>query len=485
MAEEGLNESERYLTKLGKNAFLNPWSHPNVFINKGGAKELADLVVVFGKTVIIFSDKLCEIKPTATDEISWGRWHRSAIEKSVKQLIGARRIIEGGRFEFFTDASFSTKLEGGIPKDADIVLVGVAKRRLRVDVPGSELESRPLTLTDAPFRKSSSTPFEIGMDYGDEPFVHIFDEHSLDALLKEKDTLTDFVSYLKAKERCFRAHKLTRTTDQDLMAHHFRNYTENDTEIFEDIITAPAPLAIPAADWDAVRNHLNYLSMKSANGVSYAWDAAINYFHETLSEGPLRNRHIEMIMEMARETRFTRRTLSNRMHRGNDRIRRNRVDRRVTTTRNGEILYVFVVYNMDNWRSTSNLHNRKMDLDTTVRIALSLTDEGKAARRVIGLAYDTSPDTNYDFMMLDHGDVTPQDIEYARQAQKDHGIWTDVHRRQVAVDLYPPLEGIIDCCNCGSFYVCTDHFKSSTVQRTNPLQPPNRKARRAMMSRKR
>ena len=50
---EGLNASEQVLAELCEKSFLKLWTYPNLF--RKPAKELTDLLVVFGNDVIIFS----------------------------------------------------------------------------------------------------------------------------------------------------------------------------------------------------------------------------------------------------------------------------------------------------------------------------------------------------------------------------------------------------------------------------------------------
>jgi len=57
--DKGLTPSEQYLGRLCKRSFLTLWSYANLFRNqkvrgKGDGKELCDLLVVFGKHIIIF-----------------------------------------------------------------------------------------------------------------------------------------------------------------------------------------------------------------------------------------------------------------------------------------------------------------------------------------------------------------------------------------------------------------------------------------------
>lgn len=60
--------SEELLARLGRHAFLRLWSYSNLFTDRGrqrgtgDGKELCDLLVVFGDTLIIFSDKHCILR---------------------------------------------------------------------------------------------------------------------------------------------------------------------------------------------------------------------------------------------------------------------------------------------------------------------------------------------------------------------------------------------------------------------------------------
>jgi hypothetical protein len=74
------SESERYLGVLAERAFLKLWCYPNLFIKKGGAKELCDLLLIFGEDIAIFSDKHCEFGDgTQPERVRWRRWHEEAV----------------------------------------------------------------------------------------------------------------------------------------------------------------------------------------------------------------------------------------------------------------------------------------------------------------------------------------------------------------------------------------------------------------------
>jgi hypothetical protein len=87
----GFTDDEIFLNKLGANSFLRFWSWPNLFRDQGDSnrdgdgKEICDLTVVFGKNVILFSDKRIQFNTAKSIRVAWSRWTRKAIGDSVNQ----------------------------------------------------------------------------------------------------------------------------------------------------------------------------------------------------------------------------------------------------------------------------------------------------------------------------------------------------------------------------------------------------------------
>src|SRR5438874_1117912 len=95
----GTTPSERILSQLCEKTFLNFWSYPNIFRDQGNTarggqgKEICDLLVVFGRDVIIFSDKDCAMPDSGNSGLDWSRWYDRAVAKSAKQIFGAERWL--------------------------------------------------------------------------------------------------------------------------------------------------------------------------------------------------------------------------------------------------------------------------------------------------------------------------------------------------------------------------------------------------------
>lgn len=75
-------------------SFLTLWSYAGVFRDQGkrasgDGKEICDLLVVFDRHVIVFSDKDIEFGSTAELTVSWSRWYRAAVVDGARQVWGA------------------------------------------------------------------------------------------------------------------------------------------------------------------------------------------------------------------------------------------------------------------------------------------------------------------------------------------------------------------------------------------------------------
>jgi hypothetical protein len=96
---EPLTASEGRLERLCRETFLSLWSYPGICKDQGagggrpGGKEVCDLLVVFERDIIIFSDKTCGFPPTEDLALAWSRWYHRAVVRSARQLRGAERWI--------------------------------------------------------------------------------------------------------------------------------------------------------------------------------------------------------------------------------------------------------------------------------------------------------------------------------------------------------------------------------------------------------
>lgn len=276
-----MTESEKFVYSLSQVAFLDLWSHPNP-IGKKKDKELCDVLVVCDNQIIIISVKHIEIPVKGDPELEDQRWLRRAIDDSVKQIYGAERIL---------------KLKDKVQlKDSDIF----------IDLP--DKESRVIHRIAVAVGRGKRHSLKFG-DFG-KGFVHVFDEETIHSVLTELDTITDFLTYLKAKEQLiFSGTYPIYTTENYLLSWYilsnksFEEIENNDVMIFEDDL------------WKGMKSHEMYIRLKESQKISYFWDEIIDTFTQDQLNNELlipieRNKLDKSIRLMALESRFGRQVLS-------------------------------------------------------------------------------------------------------------------------------------------------------------------------------
>lgn len=198
-----VNTTEKILSDLCDIAFLKLWSFPNPYKELG--KELCDVLVVFDNNIIIFSVK--NIKYNESKGIAgWQRWKRKAIDESIVQINGAEKWIKKYPNQIYLNKNCNTIIPINSSKKLKIFRIVVAHG-----------------ISDVIARISGNTSGSLGIKYSDDndfenipyfvklpksPIYHILDSSSLEILLKELDTITDFINYLKEKEKAIKLCKI-------------------------------------------------------------------------------------------------------------------------------------------------------------------------------------------------------------------------------------------------------------------------------------
>ena len=209
---QGITEAERYLAGLCRRSFLSLWSYPNVvrddFVpGTRTGREVCDLLVVFENRILIFSDKDCQVPTTGDLELDWSRWFRDAVLKSAKQAHGAESWIRRNPHRVFLDDACTMPLPAAlrITTDTRFHLILVAHKvaeRCHKELGGS---GSLILRSDLKGNAAHSIPFTVGDIDPSKSFAHILDDTSLDVLMRELDTISDFVAYLDKKEEFFRS----------------------------------------------------------------------------------------------------------------------------------------------------------------------------------------------------------------------------------------------------------------------------------------
>jgi hypothetical protein len=332
----GSTESERYLVSLAKRAFLSLWSYPNVYTDEGrhgsgDGKELCDLLVVFGNDVILFSDKACMFTGHEDINVAWYRWYRRAIEKSAKQLNGAESWLKRFPERVFLDKDCKTSLPIQLPQESErrIHLVAVTRGSSEHAEAywGGGSSGSLLIDTRLAGNDHKASPFRFGWVLPNKRLVHVFDEMTLDIVLNELDTVSDFVSYLTKKEERFTTPgaDFVIPGEEELIAFYLKNFDFSREEHYFPQVPQDALVVLREGDWNELIKSPQYRSRREANEISYLWDTLIEFQNSHILTGsatallgePSPAKYEQIMRLMAEENRLSRRVLGESIHLAN------------------------------------------------------------------------------------------------------------------------------------------------------------------------
>lgn len=281
----GVNASEAYLGRLARHTFLSLWSHQNLY--RDVAKELADLVVLCGNIAIVFSDKRVKFQEDIPLEQAWQRWYNRAVLSSVKQLNRASGWLHRHPDRIFRDPQCTHRVQDfDFEEELEVFCVAVANGAAEACVRHFEHGSGSLIVS--PHEDSSSpAPFSVGNPNKGRGFVHVFDEAHLHIILQELDTVTDFVEYLRGRERLISNGMLVfSASEEDLLAAYITEVNEKGEHDWAiesgKSLRIGQFIAIKEGGYRGMRERPEYHRKKLADRKSYVWDRLIERFAENL-----------------------------------------------------------------------------------------------------------------------------------------------------------------------------------------------------------
>jgi len=314
-----------------------------------------------------------------------------------------------------------------------------------------------------------SHAFTIGQLDPAKGYVHVFDDASLEIVMRTLDTITDFVTYLTKKERFIQSGRLLFAAgEDDLLAYYLRDINSDGEHdfIFPD---DPDVVAIDEGFWSEFIANPQRKAQLKANEVSYFWDYLIERFathilagtqhystHPGIEDG-------ERIMRfLAREPRTRRRMLAQLLL---DIVATTPSSKRMTRvvfpSRAGDPYYVFLLLPHlpgipeDDYR----LVRRSLLGDCCMVVKLMYPD----AQDIVGIATETgslADSRSEDSVYLNARCWTEEMQAEAQQIQQDLGLLTNlttfagVEREYPTVSAKPilPMKGRERNrpCPCGS-----------------------------------
>lgn len=477
---EGENDTEKILAKLCDNAFLRLWVYPNVYKNYG--KELCDVLVVFENEIYIFSVKDIKFSSDAFKSedslnIAWKRWRKTAIDESIKQVNGAERWLKGHPDRIFLDAKctkyFPINLQDKKYNIHKIIVAHGADdaccqyfQALHGSLPISYLDSSKINIDDCKYKEDE--PFRVELDKND--IIHLFDTYTLDIILNELDTITDFSNYISTKEDAIRkTEMITYCGEEDLLGLYLKNYDEKSRKHY--IINKKEEggiLFVIEGTWHIFSSSEAYKAKKAVDEISYFWDKLLqrtsqNALNMILGGNADVFNGSSAIIEMAKESRFMRRHLSSIFLKSVAEFPENCGDfiRKVSGGYSEDLdnSYVFLqLKSKDLENLTDEVREKRIKL---LEIACgTFKNKFPKAKKIIGICINApkfSTNTAEDFVLLNCEHWSNEDKLYYQEANEGWNFWQteDFKISHFKIREYPQIRqskkvGRNATCPCGS-----------------------------------
>lgn len=290
---KGATPSERHLARLAERSFLSLWSYPNLYWDV--SKELCDLLVICGDDVLIFSDKTITW-PDCDTFLAWSRWYKKAIHESARQIRGALRRIRDFPDKIFLDRLCKQPFPLALPpqdtRRVHAIIVASGAGQACSDFFGSGIGSllvSPSVKGCSHFCGPDVLPFTVGDVNPDGPFFHVFDDVTLNIIMHELDTVTDFTSYLGKKEKIIRAGKLVAASGEESLVSYYMTHVnvngEHDFTKPDGSTVYDNEFIVIDDGYDAMLTNSQYIAKKQADRVSYKWDSLIEAFTTNMLSG--------------------------------------------------------------------------------------------------------------------------------------------------------------------------------------------------------
>lgn len=382
-----MTRSEELVAKLCRRTFLSLWSYPNPKRTDTN-KELCDLLVISNPHVVVFSVKEIITKDSGDYKVDLKRWSSKAVEESCRQIYGAERALK-------RNVQIVSKDKGEIielPKNKSIKIFRVAVAIGRGD----------------------RFPLSPG-DFG-KGFIHVLDEISVQIILGELDTITDFIDYLGKKELfCESITQAIMEGEEDLLALYLGNGRQFPTN--------HTTLIIGDDTWNSFTKKKEYVRRKEEDKISYIWDGIIEevYTHfrkGTLYHGASLNDLEYSLRVMAKENRFSRRILSEAFLEFIGYYDKPRSKARMLKAPSS-VVYVFLLSN----HSRRNREVRRKKLEMRCFVARG---KYKESTIVVGIAteeYKKGAGHSYDLVYMERPKWTKKDQEMMLKLQKELGYF--------------------------------------------------------------
>jgi len=452
----GVTPSEQYVAGLCERTFLSLWSYPGIYrdqriAERSEGKELADLIVVFENDIIIFSDKRCGYPETGNAELDWSRWFRKAIDAGARQAWGAERWLRAHPDRLFLDRACAQAFPYDLPEPAKarfhiIVVAHEVAAACAATIGGS---GSLMIRSDLRGLTNHTIPFTVGdLDTG-RTFVHVFDDTSLDIVMRTVDTIADFVAYLTKKASFLRSGRdVFAAGEEELLAWYLKHANASGEHDFLFPPEVNGSIGLLEGGWLEFQTNPQRLAQIEHDEVSYFWDRMIEEFNKhalngtqyKVSSGAFRDSE-RTFRFLARECRTRRRMLSAAWMRmlSNTSAKQDR-RRFMTPSCAGDPYYVFLLAAQQDFLTYEEYREyRGAHLEACIRVLKLLYPD---ALDIVGIAMDSgleTPNRSEDAMYFDARNWNDADQRDAQEVQEKFRIFIEPKPVYERVSEYPAV----------------------------------------------
>lgn len=441
-----VNQTEKILAQLCDHAFLKMWVFPNPYREPN--KELCDVLVIFDNNVIIFSVKDIKYNKDKGD-IAWQRWKRKAIDESINQIVGAEKWLKKHPDKIFIDPACKNPIPINLKKNIRIYRMVIAHGVSDIISSNKNNISGSLAIKYSDMNYPKEIPYSVELPK--DPIYHILDTANLEIVLNELDTITDFLNYLKEKEKTIKnCNAVIYSGEEDLMARYIGTieYSTGKHYLVKDL-NKNAILKLEDIIWRDFSRSYEYLEKKNSDSISYIWDEILAEVCNYALNGELIG-NVDVfnedspIKEMAKESRFHRRILSfgiqNAIDEFPDIIEGNNRKVRFILSEDNQTAYVFLQIKYNEREDYENIvrPRRKQMLNVACG---TLKNKYSKLKKVIGIAINSPKHHVYkdqDYILLNCQKWKREDRSYYYNLNKSYNFWTQsIQPRAVESYEYP------------------------------------------------
>jgi hypothetical protein len=305
-------------------------------------------------------------------------------------------------------------------------------------------------------------PFAVGDIDPDGPFIHVLDDATLDIVMGELDTVTDFTAYLTKKVELIRSGKLLSAGgEEDLVAYYLVRMNPQGQHDFTRPDGQPLGqgefLHIATGQYEQLQNDPQYIAKRDADRQSYVWDDLIKTFTGHMIAGTsiavdgqpfVLSDSEEAVRHMALVPRFTRRLLGKSIvevyEKGRNKPRYTRSFLPGNLSADEETGFFFMTLAVperglpDGYDQYRTARRRMLEVH-----ALSLLEKYPVLKRVVGIATEpaTKGGSSEDVIFVRDIQWTPRLRTDLAQGKALYGIMQDKMIEQHMDEWeYPPVE---------------------------------------------